>query len=205
MENDLLSLSYLIDAISSLPGIGKKSAKKIAYFLINQDEYYLNKFIDILKNAKNDLFLCTNCNNLTSNKNHICYVCTDLNRNNKQLCVVSTVEDLETIEESNKYNGLYFVLWDEANLKKNEQLQKVDWNKIINLIKKNNIEEVILATNLTANGMYTTKLIYERLKNVTENLVFSRIGFGLPINSSIDYADSLTIGYSITNRTKFEK
>ena len=78
MENDLLSLSYLIDAISSLPGVGKKSAKKIAYFLINQDEYYLNKFIDILKNAKNDLFLCTSCNNLTSNKNHICYICTDL-------------------------------------------------------------------------------------------------------------------------------
>ena len=205
MQNDLLNLSYLIDAIYSLPGIGQKSAKKIAYFLINQDEYYLNKFIDILKNAKNSVYICSNCNNLTSNTDHICYLCKDTNRNQTELCIVSTVEDLQVIEESNKFNGLYFVLWEEANLKKNQQLQKVDWNKLINFIKRNNVEEIILATNLTTNGMYTANLIHEKLKNIKPNLTFSRIGFGLPINASIDYADSLTIGYSILNRTKFDK
>lgn len=110
MNADLLDIEYLIDAISSLPGIGKRSAKKIAYFLVNKDEQYLDIFIKRIKNAKQNVALCTYCNNLTQNKNNICYICASKNRDISKLCIVSTIEDLNVIENTQQYDGIYYVL-----------------------------------------------------------------------------------------------
>lgn len=206
MKTDLLDLYYLIDAVSSLPGIGKKSAKKIAYFLIKKDEQYLDTFIKRIKNAKNNIALCMYCNNISQNKNHICYICSSETRDRSKLCVVSNVEDLEVIEDTNKYDGLYYVLWGEVNSKSNMNLADLKINKLFNKISENNeLKEIIFATNLTADGMNTAKLLHDECKKINQDIVYSRLGFGLPLNASIDYADNITMTYALNNRTQMKK
>ncbi len=205
MDNQLLDLQYLIDAISSLPGIGKKSARRIANFLISSSDEYIMKFIKRIENAKNNIVLCTHCNNLTNFQQSLCYICSNKQRDKSKLCIVSSVEDLNIIEESNKYNGLYYVLWGELNIKKTIDISELNTNKLFKQFENSDLKEVIIATNLTINGRFTAASIYEKGKKINSKLIFSQLGFGLPINASIDYADVETIGYSISNRTKIDK
>lgn len=202
MNNDLLDLYYLIDAISSLPGIGKRSAKKIAYFLVEQDESYLESFIERIKKAKNNITLCSNCNNFAQTKSGLCEICDSPSRDKSKICIVSSIEDLNIIEQSNTFDGLYYVLWGEIDKKKINNLQNLKISKLLDRIKNEDLlQEVIIATNLTTNGMITADLLYKECFKTNDKLLYSRIGFGLPINSSIDYADEQTISYSLNNRT----
>ncbi|MDE5841761.1 MAG: hypothetical protein K2H11_02160, partial [Malacoplasma sp.] len=100
---------YFVEALKSLPSISTKSANKIAYFFLENDDKFYSTFLDRLVSLKSNIKFCMNCNNLTSNSLY-CEICNSNSRDTKKLCIVSYLEDLEKIEQSNSFSGLYFVL-----------------------------------------------------------------------------------------------
>lgn len=198
MVNKIEELEHLIDALKSLPGLGTKTATKWAHFLLNQDSVYITTFLSRIKNAYETIKYCKKCFNYTTKE--LCNICSSDFRHKNQLCVIASVEDLQRIEDSNNYKGLYFVLNGEFNIR------KPDYVPIgLKLLKQhimNNpqIDELIIATNFTINGEITSKKILESLEEF--NLKIYRIGFGLPLNSALDYADNETIKYALMNKNK---
>lgn len=198
MSKKIPEMEYLIDALKSLPGLGRKTATKWAFFLLEQDEMYIDAFLKRIKNAHQKIKHCKNCFNLTTQE--ICDICNDQQRCLNQLCIISTVEDLQRMEDSGNYSGLYFVLNGELSVRNRDyNLKRLTY--LSNHIQNNpHITEVIIATNFSMNGELTSKKILEVLEKF--NLKIYRIGFGLPLNSSIDYADDETIKYALINKSK---
>lgn len=192
-----IEFEYLVDALKSLPGVGTKNAKKWAYYLLNQDERYINDFVSRIKNAKQNIQYCIECGNIAnSNK---CAICSNPLRDENQICVVATVEDLDRIEESGNYNGLYHVTHGELSIRKNVLVKHTNIDTLLSRLKKHpEVNEIIIATNFTHDGEMTASYIVNLLENI--NVRIYRIGFGLPLNSAVDYADNETLKYALSNK-----
>lgn len=190
----------LIDALKSLPGVGNKQAERIAYFLLQKDEYYINQLISSINNAHKNIRFCKQCNNFATNE--LCDICSNKSRNQQQLCVVSTIEDLIKIENTNTYNGLYYVLDGEIDVKTKTNINQEIIKKLMNLIKIHDFNEIILATNWTINGEATAVFV-KKIINQLSNVNIYRIALGLPINSALDYADNITLGHALRNKIKY--
>jgi recombination protein RecR len=195
-------LDYLIDAIKSLPGIGSKQAKTVALFLIHQDAVYISEFIEIIKKAKSAIHQCLQCNIMTSD-GEMCHICSDFTRDVTKLCIISSYEDFCKIEESKTYNGLYFVLNDEINAKKNSNIKNSTIEKLCNLLKTYKFSEVIIATNLTSNGETTAVYLKKIILSILQNANIYRLAIGMPVNSSLEYADQTTLKHAFQNKTKY--
>jgi recombination protein RecR len=139
------TFDYLIDALKSLPGVGTKQAKTIAQHLIKKDDIYVNELIVRIKNAKDNIKFCSQCNNICENE--LCDICRDFGRDVTKLCIVTTNEDLTKINETKEYNGLYFVTNDEYDGKKAKELPAKTVTKFIKLLNLYKFHEIIIATN----------------------------------------------------------
>lgn len=195
----LKSLDRLIDSFSSLPGIGNKTAERLAYSILNMNEEYVNEFIDSLKSVKQNVHQCPICGILTEDA--VCEICASPSeRETDKLIVVATTKDALAIEKSgNKYP--YHVLNGEISLLKNITPESLNIDKLIKRVEENNnIKEVILATNSTLEGETTARFIAKTLEG--KNIIISRIAYGIPMNGEIDYVDSFTINKAIDGRTK---
>lgn len=197
MGHKPIEFDYLVDALKSLPGVGYKNATKWAYFLLEQDSSYVDLFINRLKNAHNKIKNCHQCNNLTTKD--LCDICTSSNRDTTQLCVVNSIEDLQRIEDSNNYHGLYFVLKEEVNPKQPDANLKCLVSLYNYISNCHGVKEVIIATNFTISGQLMAKKIVALLTPCAIKIY--RIGFGLPLNGAIDYADDETIKYALMNKS----
>lgn len=195
MSQKIPELEHLIDILKSLPGVGHKNATKWAYFLLNQDAQYIDIFSNRLKNAHTKIKHCKQCYNLSTTE--ICNICSDPNRDQSQLCVISSIEDLQRIEDSGNYSGLYFVLNGEVNPRFPDKSLD-SFIVLYNYISRSNFKEVIIATNFTISGQLTAKKILELLETLPIKIY--RIGFGLSLNSALDYADDETIKYALINK-----
>lgn len=193
----------LVDALSSLPSIGKKSARKLAFFLLDQDQKYIHEFTNRIVNAKKNIKRCVACNNISLNS--LCSICSNSNRDKSTLCVVPTTEDLDKIEFSGCYNGLYFVINGELTNKKSDMnLVEANIHGLANRIKDDSkIINLIIATNFSYSGEYTSEYIQNSLCDLELNIF--RIGFGLPLNSSLDYADNETLKQAFINKRILKK
>lgn len=193
----------LVDALSSLPSIGKKSARKLAFFLLDQDQKYIHEFTNRIVNAKKNIKRCVACNNISLNS--LCSICSNSNRDKSTLCVVPTTEDLDKIEFSGCYNGLYFVINGELTNKKSDMnLVEANIHALANRIKDDSkIINLIIATNFSYSGEYTSEYIQNSLSDLELNIF--RIGFGLPLNSSLDYADNETLKQAFINKRILKK
>lgn len=194
---------YLIDALKSLPSISTKSANKIANYLINADKKYFNDFIDRLIEAKTKIQFCQHCNNMVVDS-YSCDICKNKARHDGTLCILTTREDLEKVEESNSFSGLYYVLNQEIDYKNKNSINNINIDKIENMINNFNIKEILFATNMTPNGELTAKYIKQVLLSKNLNLDFYRLALGIPLNASIDYIDWESLKFSIKNKTKME-
>jgi recombination protein RecR len=192
---------FLLDALKSLPGIGNKQAKNIAYFLINKDEKFISDLVERIKNIKNNLYFCEECNNISIDKR--CKICNNPLRNDKKICIVNTTEDLNKIEETKSFDGLYYVLNNEIDAKKNTSLNSKIINKLVVMINKYKFKEIIIATNWTINGEATAAFIKKMLNEILPTASIYRLAIGLPINSALDYADNTTLKSAIENKTKY--
>jgi recombination protein RecR len=140
-----IAFEYLVDALKSLPGVGKKQAERIAYFLILKDEKYIKEFIERINESHLKIHFCKQCNNFAESE--LCDICSNKMRQLNKLCVVSSIEDLQKIEETNSYLGLYYVLQGEIDVKTKTNLDQHIIRKFMNLLQSHSFDEVILATN----------------------------------------------------------
>jgi recombination protein RecR len=188
------ALINLIRELGRLPGVGPKSAQRLAFYLFNQPKEDVQALAQSLLEAQEHLRQCKICFNVTDQD--ICSVCSDQNRNQKQICVIEEASDLLAIERSGEYDGLYHVLGGSLSPMNGVGPDQLTIKPLLGRLEP--IEEVILATATTVEGeataMYLAKLLSD-LKVKT-----SRIAYGLPVGGNLEYADEVTLGRAIANR-----
>lgn len=135
----------LINTLKSLPNITSKQAEKIVYYLLNSDDDFVSSLINNIKDLRKNLQFCNQCNTISLTP--ICQICSNKARNQNQLCIVATSNDVDKIEATNSYSGLYFVLHQEISVKSKTPLNQNLTSKLLNLINKKDIKEIIIATN----------------------------------------------------------
>lgn len=190
------SFLELIQAFQRLPGVGYKSAERMAYSFLNLEKEYQEKFNKALENVTN-IKKCSICNNLSDND--ICDICLDSTRDHKTICVVSDSKDVFAIEKANSFNGLYHVLNGVISIKKGKLPQDLNIESLFTRLE--GINEIIVATNPNLDGETTALFIQKMLDN--KNIKITRLAYGLPMGGNIEYSDDLTLTKSFENRKEF--
>lgn len=191
------SLEKLVGYFSSLPGIGRKSAARLAYRIIEMSEDEVNAFAQAVIEAKTSVHLCSVCQ--AYSENDVCPICADSRRSNDTIIVVEDNKALEAIEETHEYNGKYHVLHGVISpvdgigpeqLKIKELLSRLD----------ENVNEVIIATNPSVEGEATSMYLGRLIKPFGTKV--TRLAYGLPVGATLEYADSVTLMKAIEGRTE---
>ena len=190
------ALEQLIDSLRCLPGVGPKSALRMAYYLLQRDRTGAAKLGYSLENALQVLGHCTLCNNFS--ETDTCPLCESEKRDASQLCVIEMPTDLMMMEQTQSYNGMYFVLMGRLSPLDGIGPKEINLDKLIKRAQDGVVNEVILATNYTVEGEATAHYISELLK--TRNIAVSRIARGLPMGGEIEYVDSGTLSMALLGR-----
>lgn len=192
MENPI---DNLINQLSRLPGIGEKTAQRLAYHIIELDQERVNKLTDSIIKAKSLSSFCSVCNNITDTDP--CSICSSDIRNKNIICVVEQPKDVMAIEKAGKYNGLYHVLHGDII---SSQDGDVKIKKLIERIRDNEVNEIILTFTPNASGQASIIYLSELLKPL--GIKVTKIAYGLPYGSDMDFFDKETINIAIANRTE---
>lgn len=190
------SLGNLIDALRVLPGVGPKSAARMAYHLLQRDRNGAARLAAGLTAALDKLRHCQRCNNFSEAP--LCDICDNQRREARQLCVVEMPADLNRLEETHAYKGLYFVLMGRLSPLDGIGPKEIGLERLIERARDGVTEEVILATNFTAEGEATAHYVGELLK--TRGLSVSRIARGLPAGGELEHVDGMTIAQALLDR-----
>ena len=194
----LPSIEQLIESFASLPGVGHKSAEKMAYSVLNMDKELIEQFADSLINVKKSVHKCPRCGSLT--ENDLCEICLDESRDKTSLIVVSEPKDVMSFEKIGSFKGQYHVLGGVLSALKGIGVEDLEIESLIRRIEQDNVKEVILATNPTTEGETTALYIAKILEGKDVNV--SRLAFGLPVGGHLEYADSLTLQRALEGRKK---
>ena len=189
-------LSRLIDELSSLPGIGGKSAQRLAFHILAMDSEDVNGLTAAISDAKEKMKYCSVCGNLTDQDP--CPICSDAKRNSKLICVVETPKDVAAMERIREYNGQYHVLHGAISPVDGIGPEDINLRSLLKRLQTNYADEVILATNPTIEGEATAMYIARLLKPA--GIKVTRIAHGLPVGGDLEYADEVTISKSLENR-----
>ncbi len=194
-------IQELIEALRCLPGVGAKSAQRMAYYLLQNNGPQNNrnkglKLANKLQSAMHGIVNCEQCNNLTDLPT--CSLCTNPGRESEVLCIVAQPSDVIAIEQSGVYRGLYYVLM--GNLSPLDGIGPTELGipKVVDLIKKQSIKEVILALNATVEGEATIYYLFEVFKALS--IKVSQLAQGIPLGGELEYMDSSTIGRALQTR-----
>jgi recombination protein RecR len=190
------SLDFLIDALRRLPGVGPKSAQRMAYHLMQHDRDGAVMLGRALMQAVDKIHHCAKCNTFTENE--ICETCLDPERNAALLCVVETPGDQLMIEQTLTYKGLYFVLMGRLSPLDGIGPKDIHLEKLIRRATDDVVKEVVLATNFTNEGEATAHYISETLK--ARGLKVSRLARGVPVGGELEYVDAGTIARAMLDR-----
>jgi recombination protein RecR len=189
-------IENLLDRLTKLPGVGRRSAERIVYWMLSQDAANVKALADSITQLKEGLRFCKACNHLSEQE--LCLVCADPNRDRKIICVVESPKDLLAIERTGSFRGLYYVLL--GNISPSEGRGPEDLNiaKLISRIKDEAIAEVVIATDPDAEGEMTALFLGKELKS--PGVKISRIGLGIPVGSAVEYVDMSTLTMSLNSR-----
>ena len=194
----LKALIRLEESLAKLPSVGKRSAERMAYAMLNMDDDDLVEFSDAIKNLKQSIHVCPICGFLTEGEN--CEICDDPDRDQSVLMVVSYPKDVIAFENAESYRGLYHVLNGAISVSKGASIEDLNIASLIERINNGNFKEVIIATNPTIEGettaLYIAKLIADKVETVT------RLAYGLQMGGNLDYTDSLTLSKAVEGRRK---
>ncbi len=194
----LKALQRLQESLAKLPSVGKKSAERMAFAMLDMEDDDLNEFADAVKDLKTSIHRCPICGNFT--EEDICEICSDKDRDTTTLMVVASPKDVISFELSEGYRGLYHVLGGTISLSKGMDVEKLSIPSLVERIENGQIKEVIIATNPTVDGettaLYLSKLLEKYDVSVT------RLAYGLPMGGNLEYADSLTLAKAIEGRRK---
>ena len=186
----------LIDAFRRLPGIGYKSAERMAYQILDMKEEYRNKFMEALDGVSL-LKKCKVCHNLSSSDK--CEICEDITRDESVICVVQNIKDVYAIEKSNSYKGLYHVLDGVISVKSGKLPEDLNIESLLDRLDR--VSEVIVATNPNLDGETTALFIAKLLEG--KGVKVTRLAYGLPMGGNLEYSDDVTIMKSFENRKSF--
>lgn len=189
-------IDRLVSSLKRLPGIGEKSATRLAFFLLGAPETAVRELAEAIGRLKSDVVLCDQCYDLTDHSP--CQVCRDERRDAALLCVVEEPADLAAIERSGRYRGRYFVLGGALAPIDGVGPDELRITELVARVDKGDVEEVVLATNPNAEGDATAHYLLEQLRPLGVRL--SRIATGMPLGGDLEYADHVTIGLSMDNR-----
>jgi recombination protein RecR len=190
------SVENLINEFRKLPGIGPKSAKRIVFYLLKLSKGDVSKLSQALIDMKEKVKICKYCYNLT--EEDVCSICRDQSRDRKKICIVEEVSDLIIIEKTGEYKGLYHILGGLLSPIENIGPREIRIPALLERIKADNTEEVIMALNPTVEGESTAMYLKKILSPFGVRI--TRLASGLPVGGDLEYADEVTIGRAITDR-----
>jgi recombination protein RecR len=190
------SVENLINEFRKLPGIGPKSAKRIVFYLLKLSKDDVSKLSKALIEMKEKVRICKYCYNLT--EEDVCSICRDQSRDRRKICIVEEVSDLIIIEKTGEYKGLYHILGGLLSPIENIGPKEIRIPGLLERIKTDNTEEVIMALNPTVEGESTAMYLKKILSPL--GVKVTKLASGLPVGGDLEYADEITIGRAITDR-----
>ena len=196
-NHDALPLVVLTEQFAKLPGIGMKSAARLAYHVMSMDSSEVEEFAQALLNARNTLHYCRCCENLTDRE--LCPICDDPSRDPSTVCVVESPKDISAFERTGEYKGLYHVLHGLISPLRGVMPDDLRIRSLIDRVREGGISEVIMATNPTVEGDTTAAYISQLLKPLGVSV--TRLAFGLPVGGMLEYADEVTLYKALENRS----
>ena len=189
-------LERLIDALRVLPGVGPRSAQRMAYYLLQRDRSGAEQLARALSEALTRVRHCALCNNYTEDE--ICALCRSPRRDRTQLCVVETPADLAMVEQTSAYAGMYFVLMGRLSPLDGVGPRDIGLEKLLARATEGEVAEVVLATNFTNEGEATAHYVAELLRS--RNVRVSRIARGVPLGGELEYVDAGTLSQALLDR-----
>jgi recombination protein RecR len=193
-------LEQAVNEMSSLPGIGKKTALRLVLHLLKRDASEVNSFSQSFIRLRNEICYCEVCCNIADQK--ICNICSDKSRDQTLLCVVEDIRDVLAIENTQQFRGLYHVLGGIISPMDGIGPSDLNIEQLINRLNNYEIDEIIMALSATMEGDTTNFYLFKKLSAF--NLKISTLSRGVAVGDELAYADEITLGRSILNRTLFE-
>jgi len=191
-------LALLVENLEKLPGIGLKSAQRLAFWLLQADNETVEELASAIANVKKAIHDCPVCYNYTDED--ICPICADPRRDHSQVCVVADARDLMALERSGEYRGVYHVLQGLLSPIEGVMPDDLRIGQLLERVKKGGIEEIIIATSFTVEGDATASYISDLLEPLGVRV--TRIAGGLPVGGDLDYADQVTIARALEGRRR---
>ena len=194
-------LHDLIEELKKLPGVGAKSAQRMAFYLLGLPQEEAERLAETIRDARRKIFYCSVCNNIT----HVdpCELCTDPHRSDTELCVVEEPFNVSSIERTGVFHGRYHVLLGTLSPLKGKGPDELRLEKLTQRLEAGTFQEVILATSPTVEGEATALYLVKALKDF--KLRVTRLAMGLPVGSDLDFADQVTIRKALEGRTEMRE
>jgi len=197
-SGNIASLEILTEQFERLPGIGKKTAARLAYYVLEMPEQDAQKFADAIVNAHKSIHCCRICCNLTDKD--LCPVCADENRDKSIICVVEDPRDVTVLERTGELNVSYHVLHGAISPMKGILPDMLKIKELLARLTDNTVKEVVMATNTTIEGETTAVYLSKLIKPL--GIKVTRLAFGLPVGGDIQYADEITLAHAFTGRNE---
>lgn len=191
------SVNKLIEEFEKLPGIGHKTAIRLAFYILESDESVAKKFAETMIMAKSKVMFCPVCFNLAEGQ--MCQICSNAKRDKSIICVVEDVKDVVAMEKTREFNGMYHVLHGAISPMNNVTASDIKIKELLSRLADDAIKEVILATNPTVEGEATAMYIARMIKSLP-GIKVSRIAHGIPVGGDLEYTDEITIIKAMENR-----
>lgn len=199
MKKEALPLQKLIESFCKLPGIGKKTAQRLSYYVLKLDKVEVEAFAKCMIEAREKIGNCKICKNFTDKE--ICNICDNKTRDSKIICVVETPKDVYSIERTREYNGLYHVLHGLISPMDGIGPEDVYIKELLYRIKaEGEVKEIIMATNATVEGEATAIYVGKLVKHL--EVKATRLAYGMPVGGELEYADEMTLHKAIENRVE---
>ena len=196
MARMIRPLANLYEQLRRLPGVGSKTAMRLAYHIIDMPESEVQQLAEALSSAKKSIHYCSQCYNLTDGEK--CSICGDPSRDHFTSCVVEQPQDIAAMERSHGYNGLYHVLHGVLSPLDGVGPDKLRIRELFQRLQQESISEIIIATNSDVEGEATATYLAQLLKPI--GITVSRIAHGLPMGGDLEYADEVTLSKALENR-----
>lgn len=186
----------LVDELARLPGIGRKSAQRLAFYLLNAEEADAVRLADAITSMRREVRLCMRCFNVTAEEE--CSICRDLRRDTSVVCVVERAQDIPVIEKTGEFSGRYHVLGGAISPIEGIGPDQLRARELLARVDAEGVTEVIIAANPTLEGDATAMFLARMLKPL--GVTVTRLASGLPVGGDLDYADEITLGRALTGR-----
>lgn len=194
--NEQSAISRLVGEFSKLPGIGRKTAERLAYHILKEDDSFAQNLAAAIGEVKEKIVFCSICGNMS--EEDPCRICENQHRNKKLICVVEEAKDIWSIEKIGTFNGVYHVLMGALSPLDGIGPEKLRIQELLQRVQKDHAEEVIVATNPNVEGDATALYLSRLLKPL--GITVTRIASGLPVGGDLEYADSVTLSKAIMGR-----